>query len=111
MVAFMTESLGLKGAEKVLEIGTGSGYQSSVLSMMAHKVYSIERIGKIAARARKLLDGFMCPNVIVRVSDGTLGWPDEAPFDAIIVTAGAPVGPDGLIQQLRTGGQALIPGG
>src|SRR4030067_1353023 len=101
MVAFMTESLGLKGAEKVLEIGTGSGYQSAVLSMMAHKVYSIERIGKIAAKTRKLLDGFMCPNVIVRVSDGTLGWPDERPFAPIIITAGAPVGPNALLEPVR----------
>jgi protein-L-isoaspartate(D-aspartate) O-methyltransferase len=97
--------------QKVLEIGTGSGYQAAILSMVAHKVYSIERIGMIAARARKLLDGFMCPNVIIRVSDGTLGWPDEAPFDAIIVTAGSPTVPDALIAQLRSGGRLVIPVG
>ena len=79
--------------------------------MVARKVYSIERIGMIAARARKLLDGFMCPNVIIRVSDGTLGWPDEAPFDAIIVTAGSPTVPDALIAQLRSGGRLVIPVG
>lgn len=111
MVAFMTESLGLVGSERVLEIGTGSGYQAAVLSIIAHKVYSIERIGKIAAKTRKLLDSFMCPNVIIRVGDGTLGWPDEAPFDAIIVTAGSPIVPDALIAQLRPGGKLVIPVG
>lgn len=111
MVAFMTEALGLDGSERVLEIGTGSGYQAAVLSMICQKVYSVERLGKIAARTRKLLDSFMCPNVIIRVGDGTLGWPDEAPFDAIIVTAGSPIVPEALVAQLAPGGRLVIPVG
>lgn len=111
MVAFMTEALGLTGVEKVLEIGAGSGYQSAVLSMLAEKVYSVERISTIAAKARKVLDSLHCSNVIIRVGDGTIGWPDEAPFDAIIAAAASPDVPAAFIDQLKAGGRIIMPVG
>ncbi len=112
MVALMTEALGLKGgAAKVLEIGTGSGYQSAVLSMLAGKVYSIERIPSIASKARKVLDSLKCGNVIIKVGDGSLGWPEAAPFDAVIVTAASPGVPSVLVEQLSEGGRMVIPVG
>ena len=111
MVALMTELLALKGDEKVLEIGTGSGYQSAVLSKLAAEVYSVERIEPLALRAERLLKELGCMNVHVVVSDGTLGLPGQAPFDGIIVTAGAPEIPRGYIQQLTTGGRLVIPVG
>lgn len=111
MVALMTEALSLTGTERVLEIGTGSGYQCAVLSMLSEKVYSIERISKLAAKARKVLDGLHCSNVIIRVGDGTLGWPEEAPFDAIIAAAGGPQVPSAYIPQLKEGGRLIMPVG
>lgn len=111
MVALMTESLGLTGKEKVLEIGTGSGYQTAVLSFLAEKIYSIERISTIASRARRTLDALHCSNVIIRVGDGTLGWPEEAPFDAIIAAAASPRVPSAYIGQLRPGGRLIMPVG
>jgi protein-L-isoaspartate(D-aspartate) O-methyltransferase len=111
MVALMTEALKLKKTDRVLEIGTGSGYQTAVLSMLADKVYSIERISALTERAGKVLDSLSCSNVILRVNDGTRGWPDEAPFDAIIVTAGSPDVPHTLIDQLLLGGRLVIPVG
>lgn len=111
MVASMTELLELKGDEKVLEIGTGSGYQSAVLSMLASEVYSIERIQTLASRARKVLDRLDYNNVHVIVSDGTLGLPDLSPFDGIIVTAGAPEIPQHYVEQLKIGGRLVIPVG
>lgn len=111
MAALMTGALELTGKEKVLEIGTGSGYQTAILSMLAYKVYSMERISTLAARARKLLDTLMCPNVIIRVSDGTLGWPDEAPFDAILVAAASPQVPENYLQQLADKGRLVMPVG
>lgn len=111
MVALMTEALKLKKTDRVLEIGTGSGYQTAVLSMLAEKIYSIERISALTERAGKVLDSLSCSNVILRVNDGTRGWPDEAPFDAILVTAGAPEIPQVLLDQLATGGRLVIPVG
>jgi protein-L-isoaspartate(D-aspartate) O-methyltransferase len=111
MVALMTEALRLKKTDRVLEIGTGSGYQTAALSMLAEKVYSIERISALTERAGKVLDGLSCSNVILRVNDGTRGWPDEAPFDAILVTAGSPDVPLALVDQLAIGGRLVIPVG
>jgi protein-L-isoaspartate(D-aspartate) O-methyltransferase len=107
----MTEALELTGREKVLEIGTGSGYQAAILAMLADHVFSIERIPSLATKARRLLEGMNLFNVAVRVADGTYGWRDEAPFDGIIVTAGAPALPDPLIAQLAVGGRLVIPVG
>jgi protein-L-isoaspartate(D-aspartate) O-methyltransferase len=111
MVALMTETLGLKGSEKVLEIGTGSGYQAAVLARIAARVYSIERNVRLARRARSIFDRTGIRNVVVKVGDGCLGWEEEAPFDAIIVTAGAPAVVDTLKQQLSCGGRLVIPVG
>ena len=111
MVAVMTELLELKGNEKVLEIGTGSGYQSAVLSQLAAEVYSVERIETLALRAKRLLKETGCTNVHVIVADGTLGLPDQAPFDGIIVTAGAPEMPQHYIEQLTVNGKLVIPVG
>ncbi|MBP8985127.1 MAG: protein-L-isoaspartate(D-aspartate) O-methyltransferase [Syntrophobacterales bacterium] len=111
MVALMTEALGLKGGEKVLEIGTGSGYQTAVLAELADRVFSVERIASLASRARKILDSLNYFNVAIRVGDGTYGWREEAPFDGIIVTAGAPEVPKTLVEQLAVGGRLVIPVG
>ena len=111
MVAFMTEALQLTGGERVLEIGTGSGYQAAVLSKIARYVYTVERVADLARTARKALDSFGAYNVHMRVNDGTCGWEDQAPFDAIITTAGAPSVPDALKQQLEIGGRLVIPVG
>lgn len=111
IVALMTEALELKGSEKVLEIGTGSGYQTAVLSKVAERVFSIERLSTLAARARLLLDGIRCFNVVIRVSDGTEGWREESPFDAILVTAASPDVPPQYIEQLKVGGRLVIPVG
>ncbi len=111
MVALMTEALKLRGAEKVLEIGAGSGYQSALLSALADRVFSIERISGLAATAKKNLDRLSCPNVQVRYGDGTLGWPDEAPFDAIISAASSPEVPQTYIEQLGENGILVMPVG
>ncbi|MBI5286360.1 MAG: protein-L-isoaspartate(D-aspartate) O-methyltransferase [Deltaproteobacteria bacterium] len=111
MVALMTEALELKGNEKVLEVGTGSGYQAAILSLLAEKIYSIERISSLAARARKVLDSLFCSNVVIKIGDGTLGWKEEAPFDGIIVTAATPSVPESLLEQLAVGGRMVIPVG
>ncbi len=111
MVALMTESLQLTGEEKVLEIGTGSGYQSAILAELSEKVFSIERIRPLAIRARNLLYELGYFNVEIKIFDGTLGWMDESPFDAILVTAGSPDIPQPLVDQLGIGGRLVIPVG
>ena len=109
MVALMTELLQLTGTEKVLEIGTGSGYQAAILATIADRVYTVERLRTLALRARKALDSVGLLNVNLKIGDGTDGWEDEAPFDAILVTAGAPDIPEVLISQLNVGGRLVIP--
>ncbi len=109
MVALMSAALELKGKEKVLEIGTGSGYQTAILSKLAERVYSVERIRALLERARKILDQLQCYNVLTRLFDGSLGWQEEAPFDAILVTAATNSPPPPLLQQLKEGGIMVIP--
>jgi protein-L-isoaspartate(D-aspartate) O-methyltransferase len=109
MVALMTQALELRGPERVLEIGTGSGYQTAVLAEMAARVYSVERIKSLAMKARTILEGLHYQNVVIKVFDGTYGWGDESPFDAILVTAGAPDIPQPLLSQLKEGGRMIIP--
>lgn len=111
MVAVMTELLGLKGDEKVLEIGTGSGYQAAILAELSREVYTIERIPSLAGTARERLTAAGYENIHVIVADGTSGLEEEAPFDAIIITAAAPQIPDPLIGQLKDGGTIVAPVG
>ncbi|MGB2706468.1 MAG: protein-L-isoaspartate(D-aspartate) O-methyltransferase [Candidatus Omnitrophota bacterium] len=111
MVALMTQCLRLKGSEKVLEIGTGSGYQAAVLATLAKEVYSLERIASLAERAEGVLKVLGYSNVRVGVGDGTLGWKEHAPYDGIIVTAAAPKIPEAYIEQLNEGGRLVIPVG
>lgn len=111
MVALMTDALLLTGKEKVLEIGTGSGYQTAILAELSEKVFSVERIRPLAIRARKLLYELGYFNVEIKIFDGTFGWTEESPFDAIIVTAGSPDIPQPLIDQLAMGGRLVIPVG
>lgn len=109
MVALMTECLALKGNEKVLEIGTGSGYQAAILAELAKDVYSVERIEPLAAGAKKVLDSLGYKNCNIKIGDGTLGWSDFAPYDGIIVTAGAPAIPEALVKQLKDTGRLVAP--
>ena len=111
MVARMTELLRLTGKEKVLEIGTGSGYQAAVLARLTARVCTVERNPKLAARARQTLEAVGASNVWGRTANGTFGWPDEAPFDRIVVTAGGPSVPPPLFEQLAEGGRMVIPVG
>ena len=111
MVAIMSELLGLKGTERVLEIGTGSGYQAAVLAELYEKVFTVERIKPLADRARATLDRLGYKSVASKVYDGTYGWKDMAPFDAIIVTAGSPEIPAPLVEQLKAGGRLVVPVG
>ncbi len=111
IIAEMTQSLGLNGSERVLEIGTGSGYQAAVLSKIVYKVYTIERNNTLYLQTRKLFDRLKYHNIVTRYSDGTQGWKAESPFDAIIVTAGGNQIPAPLVDQLALGGRLVIPVG
>ena len=111
MVAIMTQSLELKGQEKVLEVGTGSGYQAAILAELARSVYTVERIPSLTQSARKVLDDLGYENILFRTGDGSKGWPEEAPFGGIIVTAGAPDIPQTFKDQLTEGGILVIPTG
>lgn len=111
IVARMLEAMRLDGEERVLEIGTGSGYAAAVLSRLVGHVWTIERIGCLAERARCVLAELGFDNVVVRHGDGMLGWPEEAPFDRIVVTAGGESVPPALREQLRVGGHLVIPVG
>jgi protein-L-isoaspartate(D-aspartate) O-methyltransferase len=112
IVAFMTERLALRGDERVLEVGTGSGYQTAVLAALAREVFSIEVVPALADRARELLLGELgLENVWLRTGDGALGWPDAAPFDRVLVTAAAPEIPPSLVGQLEPGGFMILPVG
>ena len=111
IIALMTEALELTGAEKVLEIGTGSGYQAAILAELTRRVVTVERLPKLAETARKVLDSLEYRNVEIHLSGETLGCPEEAPFEAILVTAGAPSVPPELISQLALGGRMVIPVG
>ena len=111
IVAEMTQALQLGAEDRVLEIGTGSGYQAAVLAEIAYRVYTIERIHSLLIRARRIFDELHYHNIITRLGDGTKGWPEEAPYDGIIITAGAPRIPDALIAQLAPGGRMIVPVG
>jgi protein-L-isoaspartate(D-aspartate) O-methyltransferase len=111
MVAVMTELLELNNTQKVLEIGTGSGYQAAVLAELAREVFTIERIVSLAEKAKKRFQDLSYLNIRIKADDGTLGWPEEAPFDRIIITAGSPEIPAPLIEQLSEGGIIVIPVG
>ena len=111
MVALMTEALALNRQDRVLEVGTGSGYQTAILAALCRQVYSMERIKHLAMKAKKLLGRLGYYNVMIRHCDGSQGWPEEISFDAIIVTAGAPSIPRPLIGQLADGGRLVIPVG
>ncbi len=111
MVALMTQALGLEGDEKVLEIGTGSGYQTAILAELADRVFTIERIAPIGVAARERLTAMGYTNIIFRIGDGTLGWREMAPFDRVIVTAGAPKIPIFLEEQLGPEGSCVVPVG
>lgn len=109
LIALMTQALCLTGNEKILEVGTGSGYQTAILSKLARLVFTVERVPQFVEAAKKVLDNQGCTNVEVHLAEETLGWQREAPYDAIMVTAGAPRVPSDLLAQLRMKGRMIIP--
>jgi protein-L-isoaspartate(D-aspartate) O-methyltransferase len=111
VAAFMTEKLQLTGVERVLEVGTGSGYQTALLARLAEEVFSVEIVAELSERARRVLEELGLANVRLRTGDGALGWPEEAPFDRILVTAAPPDVPRPLLDQLAPGGRMVIPVG
>lgn len=111
IVALMTEALALTGTERALEIGTGSGYQAAILSRLCSQVFTIERINVLLAASRRVFDQLRYFNIVAKLDDGTLGWPEQGPFDAIIVTAGGPEIPEPLVDQLADKGRLIIPVG
>lgn len=111
VVAFMTERLRLTGVERVLEVGTGSGYQTALLARLAAEVFSVEIVAELSERARPVLEALGLANVRLRTGDGALGWREEAPFDRVLVTAAAPDVPRPLLDQLAPGGRMVIPVG
>ncbi len=111
IVAMMTEALDLEGPEKVLEVGTGSGYQAAILAELAREVVTVERHGELARKAAETLDKLGYRNIEVHLAEATLGWPSRAPYDAIVVSAGAPRVPRELLDQLAVGGRLVIPVG
>ncbi len=111
MVAVMTAALELQGDERILEIGTGSGYQTAILSKLVKRIYSVERIAVLAGRARKILDQLQLSNVNIKIGDGTVGWENQAPFSGILVAAGSPDIPQKYLDQLEIGGRLVLPVG
>jgi len=111
IVALMTQALALTGRERTLEVGTGSGYQTAVLAELSREVFTVERIPELLVRAEAVLSGLGCANVRFKAFDGTLGWEEHKPFDAVLVTAGAPGVPRPLRDQLADGGRLVIPVG
>jgi len=111
IVAEMTQALQLSKEDRVLEVGTGSGYQAAIIAQIGYRVYTTERIHSLLLKARGLFDRLLYHNIITRYSDGTTGWADESPFDAIIITAGAPSIPQTLVSQLAVGGRMVVPVG
>jgi len=109
IVALMTQALDLGDRDKVLEIGTGSGYQAAILSRLARRVYSVERYRTLSREAEERFTALGLTNVVTRVGDGSVGWPEQAPFDRIILTASAPQRPDAILEQLKEGGIAIAP--
>jgi len=111
IVAYMTEALGIEPEDRVLEIGTGSGYQTAVLAELASEVFTIEIVEPLALRAKDILTRLGYKNIHFRIGDGSGGWPEEAPFDAIMITAAPPSVPDTLVDQLADGGRMIVPVG